>query len=463
MMDTVSELGKIVGIENVLSSKADMVPFLRDKSHFIGAEPIAVARPMNVQHVSKIMKFCNKHKINVVIRGGGSSLTGSSVPTKNSIVLDMVYFSKILEIHLEDQYVIVEPEVVLDYLNGRLSKLNYFYPPEPASSGFATVGGTISTNAGGIRAVRYGSTKEWVLGLELVLPTGEVIQVGGKTLKRSVGYDFTSLIVGSEGTLGVVTKAILKIIPNSDASGRIIAYYKRIDDAVGAVSKLKTMGIPLLSAELLDKSSIDLIRKYGGVTFNEDADCVLMINLTSTKESLERELERSESILKKSNSIGIIVPKSGKELDRFYRARRNLFEIAFELAERTGRLIFISDAVVPTSELPQAIQKIRRSVRKSGLESQLFSHIGDGNIHVNILSKKSEMKKVEALMKSIAEIALDHKGSVSGEHGIGLEKKGLLIEELKKRDSMIELGMMKKIKKVFDPNGILNKGKIFDY
>lgn len=462
MMEIASELGKIVGTGNVLSSKAELEPFLRDKSHFIGNEPLAVVRPVNVQHVSMVMKFCNRHRINVVVRGGGSSLTGSSVPIKNSVVLDMAYFSKILEIRIEDQYVVVEPEVVLDYLNGRLAKLDYFYPPEPASSAFATVGGTISTNAGGMRGVRYGSTKEWVLGLELVLPTGEIIQTGGRTLKRSVGYDLTSLVVGSEGTLGVVTKAVLKIIPEPRAAGRIVAYYKKIGDAVSSAAKLKVMRIPLISAELLDRSSIDLIRKYGGISFHKSVNCVLMVDVASTDESLEKTLQSTESVLKRSNSIGIIESRFGKELDRLYRARRNLFEIAFELAIRTQRVVFISDSVVPPSELPKVIQEINKAVGKSGLESQLFSHIGDGNVHVNILSKKSETKKVKALLKVIAEIALEHKGSVSGEHGIGLEKKDLLIEELEKRDSLIELDMMKKIKKIFDPNGILNKGKIFD-
>ena len=463
MVNIALELGKIVGKSNVIDSREDVRPFSVDKSYLQGALPVAVVKPRSAVQISKIMKFCNKKRVNVVVRGGGSALTGSSVPIKNTVVMDMSGFGRILEVHIDDQYAVVEPGVTVDELNNRLAKLNYLYPPEPASSRIASIGGTISTNAGGMRAVMYGSTKNWILGLEVVLPTGEIIKTGGRTLKRSVGYDLTALFVGSEGTLGIITKAIVKIVPKPGAIGKIAAYYTRVDEAVSAVERLKHAGMPLIGAELVDRSSVDMLRAYNKLELPNATNCMLMIDIASTPESLERMMELAEALLRKSNPIGIEEPKSKARIESLYHARKELFNTAIEVGKRTGRSVFISDVIVPTSKLPKTISEINAELKKHDLEVQLFSHIGDGNIHVNIIAdKKTELDKVEKLLDSFAEIALNHQGSVSGEHGIGIEKKKLMIKELKKRGSMIELQIMKKMKKALDPNGILNKGKIFD-
>lgn len=463
MMSIALELGKIVGKAGVIDSKEGVRPFSVDKSYLQGALPLAVVKPRSAAQISKIMKLCNKKKINAVVRGGGSALTGSSVPIKNTIVIDMSGLGKILEVQIDDQYAVVEPGVTVDELNKHLSKLNYLYPPEPASSRIASIGGTISTNAGGMRAVMYGSTKNWILGLEVVLPTGEIIQTGGRTLKRSVGYDLTSLFVGSEGTLGIVTKAIVKIVPKPGAIGKIAAYYTKVEDAVSAVERLKHAGMPLIGAELVDRSSIDMLRAYNKLKLPNATNCMLMIDIASTPESLGRMMELAEALLRKSNPIGIEEPKSKARIDSLYHARTELFNTAVEVGKRTGRSVFISDVIVPTSKLPQAVSEINTELKRHDLEVQLFSHIGDGNIHVNIIAdKNAEIDKVEELLDRFAQIALSHQGSVSGEHGIGIEKKELMLKELRKRGSMIELEIMRKIKKALDPNSILNKGKVFD-
>ncbi len=452
----------MVGRRNVILAEDMLDPFSRDKSYFNGKKPIAVIKPKNSGQISKVLMYCTRTRTKVMVHGAGSSLTGSSVPLGRTVVIDMSGFNRILETHLEDEYVIVEPGVTIGKLNEYLARYNYFYPPDPASAAFASIGGSISTNAGGLRAVMYGSTKIWILGLEVVLPTGEIVQTGGRTLKRSVGYDFTSLIVGSEGTLGVVTKAILKVIPKPEKIARIVAYFKKMDQAVAGVYALKRNGVTLIGAEYLDKSSMGLLRRYRGLGFPDNADCMLLIDIASTKESVWRVAASAERLLRKSGAIRIDSSKSERGMERLYAARRSLYEVARELAQGAGRDIFISDVIVPTSELEGAVKEINSKAKEFGFQTELFSHIGDGNIHVNVIANKAEISKVERMLMGFAQIALAHKGSISGEHGIGLEKKDLLIKELKAHGSISLLGKMKRIKSAFDPSGVLNPGKVFD-
>jgi len=254
----------------------------------------------------------------------------------------------------------------------------------------------------------------------------------------------------------------LKVVPRPEAVGRVVAYYKRIDDAVAGVYELKKRRIPLLGAEFLDKSSMDLIRRYRDMGFPSEAGCMLMIDISTTKESLERMMNDTQVLLIKSKPLKIEKSASKKGMERLYLARRSLYEVARELAVRTDRLIFISDVIVPISKLAVTVRSINYEIKRSRFETELFSHIGDGNIHVNVIAGMSEIRKVQGLLEKFAEIALKHDGSVSGEHGIGLEKKDLLVDEFEERGSMPLLGKMRGIKKLFDPNRILNEGKIFD-
>ncbi|MEM3334818.1 MAG: FAD-binding oxidoreductase, partial [Thermoplasmata archaeon] len=292
-----NEFYDIVGKENVLTSKEDLLPYTKDASFFTGKLPNAVILPGTSEEVASIMKICNRDSIPVTVRGGGSSLTGSSIPIEEGIVISMARFDRIIETSIEDRYVVAEAGVKLDNLNLYLSKFKHFYPPDPASSIAATVGGSISTNAGGLRAAMYGATKEWVLGLEVVLPDGTIIQTGGKVLKRSIGYDLTALMIGSEGTLGIITKAILKIAPIPEKYGRIMVYYKSIEEAGKAISALKKNGITPLIAEFMDRISMDSITHTKGIKFPEEAQYLLLIDISSTEESIDRKLKEAYEIL----------------------------------------------------------------------------------------------------------------------------------------------------------------------
>lgn len=462
-MDIIKGLKDIVG-EHVLTEKEDLIPYKKDASFFNGKEPLAVVLPGNVLEVSRLMKFCNENKIPVVIRGGGSSLTGASILREDGIVLSMARFDKILETKIEDRYVVAEAGVKIDTLNQHLARFKHFYPPDPASSITATVGGSINTNAGGLRAAMYGATKEWVLGLEVVLPDGTVIQTGGKVLKRSIGYDLTALMVGSEGTLGVITKAILKIAPLPEKYGRIMAFYTSISEAGKAVANLKEKGITPLIAEFMDRISMDSITHTKGITFPNNANYLLIIDISSTEESIQKKLDEALQIIKKTDVMDVKVTLDQEEMDAMYQARKGLY--SSQLNERTSmnEYVVIGDIVVPASQLPDTLNKIKEKMSEYGLKVALFGHIGDGNIHANIFADTSNeevMKKVNSFMIELGRIALEHEGSVSSEHGIGMEKIDLLKEEFRYKNSERNLELMMEIKKIFDPNNILNRGKLF--
>ncbi len=461
----ISELENIVGKDYVITKFEEKLPYIRDASYYIGSEPLAVVIPGNAEEISKILKLANDTKTPVFVRGGGTSLTGSSIPLGNGIVISMSRMDRILELSLADRYVVVEAGVRIDALNSYLSKFDYFYPPDPASSIAATVGGSINTNAGGLRAVMYGATKEWILGLEVVLPTGEIAQFGGKVLKRSLGYDLTALIIGSEGTLGVVTKAILKIAPKPKNTGRILAYYGSIEKAGKSVSDLKEKGITPIMAEFMDRICMESVKKVKGIDYPKESSYMIIVDITSTPESLEREMNEAIEILKKTEPIYLRVTTDTNEMEKIYLARKGLYSSQLVERESPEQYVVIGDIVVPSTAIPEALKDIESKISEYGFKVSLFGHIGDGNIHINIFvnpNKDDEMKKASAFLMDTGKIAIKYGGSVSSEHGIGVEKKELLSEEFKEKNSLVTLEIMKKIKRTIDPNNILNRGKLLE-
>lgn len=463
-MGFLDELRGVSG-SHVLEKKEELVPYLRDASYLVGELPLAAVLPASTGEVASVMRLCNRHCVPVTVRGGGSSLTGSSVPTKGGLVVCMARMNRTLETKIADGYVVCEPGVTIDDLNSHLSRFGFMYPPDPASSMSATVGGTISTNAGGLRATMYGATKEWVLGLEVVLPTGEVIETGGRTLKRTKGYDLTALIVGSEGTLGVVTEAVLKIWPVPEATGRIMAYFRDMAAAGQAISELKSRGITTYAAEFMDRLSLESLKITRGLEYPADASYLLFIDVASTHESLERELGVARGILESLHPVKLTSTTDQAEMQRIYEARKGLYSSSLSLRDRPGQYVTIADVVVPPSELPPALAEMEELIAEAGLKVSLFGHLGDGNVHSNIIVETADARQLrtaEDLVLKMARTALSHSGSVSAEHGIGMEKKRLLLLEFEERKSAPALEVMRVMKRVFDPNGILNSGKIFD-
>lgn len=463
-MNIYESLKTIVG-DHVVSAKEDKIPYQRDASYFVGDEPEFIVMPGTTLELSKVLELCNENRIGVVVRGGGSSLTGACIPKGKTIVISMLRFDKIVETKLEDRYVVVESGVRIEDLNNYLSSFGYFYPPDPASSVVATVGGTINTNAGGLRGVMYGVTKEWILGLEVVLPDGSILNFGGRALKKSLGYDLTSIIIGSEGSLGIITKAILKIWPMPEVTGRILAYFKDIESIGQAVASVKKSGITPYLAEFMDGGSIRTIKADYGLEFTDDTNYMLMIDVASSKLALESDLERTVEILKRLNPLETTVIRDKAISERLLMARKGLYPILLKQRKAKSEYLVIGDVVVPVSAIPAAMQDIDKSIKKHNLQVYLYGHIGDGNIHANIFAdpeNEEVMKRVDSFQMDIAMIAVKLGGSVSAEHGIGIEKKNLIKMEMDAISSSKNLELMKLIKHVFDPNGILNRGKIFD-
>ncbi len=454
---------KSKGVEVSDQGKA-LISFSHDKSYITPVRPLAVAFPKNKEQVAAILRICDKNRVKVTAVGGGSSLTGSSIPLNGGIAISMERLNRIIEINIEDGFAIAEPNVTIEELNKKLERYGYFYPPDPASAHMATIGGSISTNAGGLKALMYGSTKHWVLDTELVLTSGEVIRTGSSTLKMSRGYDLTALVCGSEGTLGIVTQATLKIAKRPEASGIIISYFGSIKNLAEAVGQLKKQGAPLIMAEFMDQASLLEFMHARKKRTPKNANYVLLTSVSGAGKN-DAIAKACIKIISEHKPVKQEYLRKNKEIIQIYSARRELHEKMVEEAHMEGKDIIIGDVIVPPSRLAPALLEIEHEIKLSGQRAALFGHIGDGNIHSNVYFTPIDKKGIREVMKlqeRIGRIALKNGGSVSAEHGIGLEKKALLIEELKSKDSERILGIMKEIKKAFDPNGILNPGKIFD-
>ena len=451
--------------DGVLSSREELIPYTRDASHFQGKLPVAVVLPRTTEQVSRVLKYCNDHSIRVVARGGGTSLTGASIAVDNAVVMSLLRMDSVLSISVEDRCAEVEAGVRIDNLNLKLSKVGQIFPPDPGSSIAATVGGIINTNAGGLHCVRYGTTKDWILGLEAVLMDGSVLRLGNRTLKSRIGYDLTSLIVGSEGTLAVVTRAFLKIVSKPEDVGRVLAFFMDIESLGRAVAAIKASGIEPLTAEFMDRMTMDAVESTGTFKFEVRAPYVLLLDVDGPGEAIGRRLAAASAILSENGATGVVSTRDGDEMERLYTARKGAYSSLLKLRKSERDAVVIGDIVVPPSSLPAVLRRIGELVSADGVRVALFGHIGDGNIHANIFvdfSDSAETGRVERFHTHLAETALEHGGSVSAEHGIGIEKIGLLRMEYSSRHSEKALDIMKSMKSLFDPKGLLNPGKVFD-
>lgn len=463
-MSHLQDLKGILG-KDLITEENQFIPYETDASPFRGEKPLAIALPDSIEKISELVRYCQKESIAVVTRGGGTSLTGSSVSVKGSLVIGMSKFNKIHEVSIPDRYVICDPGVRLEDLNIYLKQYGHFYPPDPASSIAATVGGSISTNAGGLRAAMYGTTKNWILGLQVILPDGSIVNTGSKVLKRTMGYDITSLFVGAEGTLGIVVKALLKIEPIPEKTGRILSYFKSIEDVGKAVSELKGKGITPVIAEFMDRTTMDSLSTTGKFSFPEEANYMLMVDIASTVDSIDRDLKEAGKIIEESGPIDLNITTDTDEMNVMYEARKGAYSSLLSNRKSKAEKVVIGDIVVPASKLPGALKESEESANKLGVRVALFGHIADGNIHANIYTDPTDteiMENVEQYQKELGKIALKYEGSVSAEHGIGLEKKDLMLMELESKKSLEMLNLMKGIRNVFDPNRIMNRGKLFD-
>ena len=440
--------------ENVLAENS------QDRTSEARFRAETVLFPRNPQEISQILAFCNKNSIPVTVRGAGTGLSGGAIPVQGGVILSMRRFDQILEIDERNLQVVVEPGVVTEFLQNTLQERGLFYPPDPASRGSSFIGGNVSTGAGGPRAVKYGVVKDYVIDLEVVLANGEIVRTGARTLKNSTSYNLTQIFVGSEGTLGVVTKIFLKLIPFPVFNLLMLAPFRSMGQASAAVSSIFRAGIVPSALEFMEREAVLRAIDYVGSSpfpVEPDTEAQLLIEVDGPQMApLYVDCEKIAEVLAEFGVGEILFADSDAQKTDLWRLRRSVGP-----AVKKGGVFLELDTVVPRAELPELLDFIKKTSKKYGFQTVSFGHAGDGNVHVNVLkeniSEEDWLEKVPLGIGEIFEKVRELGGTISGEHGIGLlQKKWLPIVFSPK-----EIDLRKGIKAVFDPNGILNPGKVF--
>ncbi len=449
------KLKKIVGNSNISRKDEDLTCYAYDATAHI-YYPDAVLFPGNAFEVAAVLKVANEDNVYVVPRGSGSGLTGGSLPVNGGIILVMTRFNRILDIDRDNLTACVEPGVVTGRFHSAVEKEGLFYPPDPASSGFSTLGGNVAECSGGPRAVKYGVTRDYVLGLEVVLPTGEIINTGVQTTKGVVGYDLTRLFTGSEGTLGIITNIIFRLLPLPLSVRTMTATFNKIETAAETVSEIIRQGLIPRTIEFMDKASIECVEGHMNIGLPAEADALLLIEVDGKKDITARDIKELRDLCLSRGAINVRLAEDKEEAESLWKARKAISPALF----RYGPDKINEDIVVPRSKIPDMVRKIDKLRNSTGLTMASFGHAGDGNIHFNIMldkKNKDELKKAEAAIEKVFDYTIELGGTISGEHGIGITKAPYLYKEL----GVVEITLMKKLKELFDPKGILNPGKIF--
>ena len=446
------ELEKIVGRTNLFTDAEELVVYSYDATRQESL-PWAVARPASAREVSEIILLANRERFPVVPRGAGTGMSGGSVPASGGLVLSFERMNRILEINEQNRMAVVEPGVITGDLQREVEGKGLFYPPDPASHQFCTLGGNVAECAGGLRAVKYGVTRDYILGLEVVLPTGEIIETGARTLKSVAGYDLTRLIIGSEGTLGVVTKIIVKLLPLPESIQTLSAFFPDVRSAAQAVSRITASAIIPRALELIDGGALRAVENYLQQDISGGSGAMLLAEVDGPPAVSLSEIETLELICREAGAVTVKRAADRGEQDQLWKIRRSISPALYTIKPRKIN----EDIVVPPSRVPDIIAEVQEIAKRYGLLIVTFGHAGDGNIHVNILIEEEERPKAMKAVKEVFAAVLRMQGSISGEHGIGLSKAAYLPMEAGKH----ALEAMKKIKRALDPNNILNPGKIF--
>jgi glycolate oxidase len=448
------ELKAIVGAERYLDEKEDLLIYSYD-AFMVKGQPEVVLFPVTTEEVSEIMKVASREKIPVAPRGAATNLTGGSVPIHGGIALVFTKMNKILEIDKENRVAVVQPGVVNMDFQKELAKRGLYYPPDPGSMAVTTMGGNVAENAGGPRAVKYGVTKDYLLGMEVVLASGQVLRTGAKTFKNVTGYNLTQLFCGSEGTLGLITEIILKLIPMPEAKRTIQAAYKNLEDAGKTVVKTLEMGILPVALEILDKTFINIIEDYTHIGLPREAEALLLIEVDGPEAGVIDQADRLEKLCRTMGAHEVKLASTPAEIEEIWRARRS----AYGAEARLRPTAIAEDCTVPVTKLVAMFQEVGKIARKYNLLIPVVAHAGDGNLHPQILTDIRNKEEMERVVKAIDEIsikAVELGGTLTGEHGIGIAKREILHLEL--GETAMEI--TRNLKKVFDPLNILNPDKV---
>ncbi len=453
--EVLDKLRGIVGSENVLIDPDRVEPYGADavKEKF---PPEAVVFPESTEQMVAILKLANEYLFPVTARGGGVGYTGGAVPVDGGIVVGTDRMNKIIEINADDLYAVCQPGIRTFELQQAVEKQGLMFAPDPASYKDSFIGGNIAENAGGMRTPKYGVTKHHVLGLEVVTAIGEVIRTGGKTVKNVVGFDLTGLMCGSEGMLGIITEATLKLLPMPEATSTVRANFRSMEEACKVLTKFTPEGLLPMAMEVIDKYCVAAIEENFAFGLSKDAGAILLVAVDGSREEVERNAETIERIIGENGGFDILRAKSKEEEDKLWDVRRAISPSLMKY----GTLKINEDVVVPRSKVPELVAKIEEIGKRHDTFVANFGHAGDGNIHVNFVVDRDDVDAVARARECVSEtfqLSVALGGTISGEHGIGYVKSQYLSYAIDKPT----LEVMKGIKNVFDPNGILNPGKMF--
>ena len=451
----------ILGAANVLDKSGEIDNYTHDETENLRYVPDIVIKPQTAEQLGEVMKICNEHLLPVTPRGAGTGLSGGALAHRGGIIVSFEKMNRIIDIDERNLQVTVEPGVITEVLQNAVKEKGLFYPPDPSSRGSCFIGGNIAENSGGPKAVKYGVVKDYVLNLEVVLPTGDIIWTGANVLKNSTGYNLTSLMVGSEGTLGLVTKIVLKLLPHPQYEMLMLVPFKNLEKAGAAVSAIFRAGIIPSALELMEVDALRIVSKFvdsNAVPFSEDIEAHLIIEVDgNNQETLMGEIEAIFAVLQEYDCEEPLFADDATQKEELWKLRRRVAE-----AVKLDGYTIEEDTVVPRANIPALIRGIKALGREFDFETVCYGHAGDGNLHIRIRKPGSiyslNNPDVVPALNALFELVKKLGGTISGEHGIGLVQKeymGIIFSEA-------SIGLMRGIKKVFDPNNILNAGKIFD-
>ena len=458
-IDDLTILKKIVGKEYLLTDEEKLLEYSHDETEDLSFPPEIVVKPRSVDEISKILNYCNKQKIPVTPCGARTGLSGGSLPINGGIALSTERLNAIIKIDERNLQAIVEPGVINQVFKDKVEEKNLFYPPDPASKGSCFLGGNLAENAGGPKALKYGVTKDYVLNLEVILPTGEIIWTGANVLKNATGYNLTQLIIGSEGTLGIITKIVFKLIPLPTKDITMLVPFRSSEKACKAVSAVFRAGITPSALEFIERDAIDWTLKYSDIQMqiHDDVKAHLLVEVDGNDmELLYKDCKKIAEVMEGFECGEILLADSERQKEQLWKLRRFIGE-----AVKANSIYKEEDTVVPRAELPKLINGVKKIGNKYGFKSICYGHAGDGNLHINIIKGKMSEKdwdnKLPFGIREIFKLATSLGGTISGEHGIGFVQKDYLNIALSDENIKLQKG----IKKLFDPNEILNPGKIF--
>ena len=452
-----TQLRAIVGADQVLTAKEDLIPYSFDGTAAMSQMPGCVLFVTTTEQIAAVLKLANGTKTPVVTRGSGTGLSGGSLPSRDCLVMCTARMNRILEVDRANLTMLVEPGVTTLAIADAAAAVGLFYPPDPGSMKISTIGGNVAENSGGLRGLKYGITRNYVMGLEVVLPDGEVLWTGNKCVKDVAGFSLKDLFVGSEGTLGVMTKVLLKLIPKPAAKKTMVATYSAMDAAAQTVSDIIAAQIIPCTLEFLDRTTIHCVEDFAKVGLPLDCEALLLMETDGHPAAVEDEAAKMAELAKKNGAMEVRIAKDEAEATKLAAARRSAFSALARLAPTT----ILEDATVPRSELAKMVRFVEVIAKKYNLRVGTFGHMGDGNLHPTFLTderNKEEMHRVHEAFKEIFDEAIRLGGTITGEHGIGLAKKDFLPKFL----GPASLRVHRELRKVLDPHGILNPGKMFD-